>query len=176
MTDKASYRKGYLTAEFVSLSYRISAEVNLRNGPLIEVLNDKISEIMRLENTYISPIQDPATLKGHYPIGQLFKKNLNYVLVNREEEAFPRRMAQVQNLPAPTFKVFLTIADFEIRGVLRIENAVDIDRLIVHGGDRFIPIYAATATVSNNPNIYFTGGAALVNRDGIGVFCVEKLT
>jgi len=176
MSDKASYRKGFLAAEFVSLDYRISAEVNLRSGPIIEILNDKMSEILRLENVYISPIHDPATLKGNYTVGQLFKHNLTMVIVNREEDAYPRRLSQSPTTTPATFKVFMTVSGFEIRGGLRLENAIDIDRTIIHGVDRFIAVYGATATVTSNPEIFFTGGAILVNRTEIGIFCVEKST
>ena len=44
----------------------------------------------------------------------------------------------------------------------------------MHGSDRFIPIYNATAVVTVNPAVKFSGGGILINREQIGIFCIDK--
>ncbi len=172
--NKASYRKGYLTAEFLTQDYRLSGEVSLRQGALLDSLNDAMTSYIRLENVYASPIVDPATIKGHYPVGQVRKDNLTMVVVASQEDAQSRRPTPWAQGAHVVFSIFITIPGFEIHGGLKIESAVDIERMFIYGSERFIVAYNATATVTTNPAIQFTGGAILVNRDQLGVFCIER--
>jgi hypothetical protein len=172
--NKASYRKGYLTAEFLSEDYRLSGEVSLRQGALLDMLNDAMTSFIRLENVYASPIVDPATIKGHYPIGQVRKDNLTMVVVASQEDAQTRRPLNWAQGTHVVFSVFITVPGFEIQGGLKIESAVDIERMFIYGSERFIVVYNATATVTTNPLIQFTGGAILLNRDQLGIFCIER--
>ena len=176
MTEKASYRKGFLAAEFIAHNYRLSGEFSTRTGALGDQLNDKMNEYARLENIYVSPITDPASLKGHYAAGQIQKSNLTMVVVTREEDAYPRRTTQ---MPAPgpaPFRAFITVPGFEMSGGVKLENLVEIDRLLIQSVERFITLYNATATVTTDPKIIFTGGGILINRQHIGIFCIEKNT
>jgi hypothetical protein len=176
MLNKTSYRKGYLTAEFLSQTYRISGEASLRQGSLLDVLNDVTTIYIRLENVYVSPITDPAIIKGNYPSGQLRKDNLTMVVLAAQEDAQSRRLAPaVKQLPA-VYNLFITVPGFEVQGGVKIESAVDVDRMFVSGAERFIPIYNATAVVTTNPGVQFSGGAILINRDQVGLFCIEKST
>jgi hypothetical protein len=176
MLNKTSYRKGYLTADFLSQTYRISGDASLRQGPIVDVLNDVTTIYVRLENVYVSPITDPAIIKGNYPFGQVRKDNLTMVVLATPEEAQSRRPgASTKQLPV-VYNMFITVPGFEVQGGVRIESAVDVDRLFVSSTERFIPVYNATATVTTNPRVQFTGGAILINRDQIGLFCIEKST
>jgi hypothetical protein len=172
--NKATYRKGYLSAEFLSQDYRLSGEVSLRQGVLIDILNDAMTSYIRLENVYASPITEPATLKGHYPVGQVRKENLSMVVLANQEDAQSRRPAPWTQGGHVVFSVFITVPGFEIHGGLKIESAVDIERMFIYGSERFVVVYNATATVTTSPAIQFTGGAILVNRDQLGVFCMER--
>jgi hypothetical protein len=68
----------------------------------------------------------------------------------------------------------MTVPGFEIRGGIRIELAVDVERLFIYGSERFVAVFDATATATTNPSVQFTGGAILVNRSQIGIFCMDK--
>ena len=61
-----------------------------------------------------------------------------------------------------------------IRRKARIESAVDVERTLMQGADRFITLFGAKATVTTNPAVEFEGGGILVNRDFMGIFCVDK--
>ncbi len=172
--NKASYRKGYLTAEFLTQAYRLSGDVSLRQGVLIDLLNDTMTAYIRLENVYASPITDPATIQGSYPVGQVRKDNLSMVVVANADDAQPRRPGPWSQSAHVMFDAFITVPDFAIRGGLKIESAVDVERVFISGAERFIAVYDATATVVTNPAVQFTGGAILVNRDTLGIFCIER--
>ncbi len=174
MLGKTSYRKGYLTAEFLSQTYRISGDASLRQGSLLDILNDMMTTFLRLENVYVSPITDPAEIKGNYPIGQVRKENLSMVVLTSQEDAQSRRPGSPNPLASIVFRIFITVPGFEVHGGLKYDTGVDVERVFVSGVDRFIPVYSATAVVTTNPVVQFTGGAILINRDEIGLFCVEK--
>jgi hypothetical protein len=176
MLNKASYRKGYLTAEFISQTYRISGDASLRQGALLDILNDLTTVYVRLENVYVSPITDPALIKGNYAVGQVRKDNLTMVVLATQEDAQSRRTGPVSKQVSAVYSMFITVPGFEVQGGIKIESAVDVDRMFVSGTDRFIAVYNATATVTTNPRVQFTGGAILINRDQVGLFCIEKST
>ena len=129
MMNKASYRKGYLTADFLSQTYRISADASLRTGALIDLLNETMTAFLRLENVYVSPITSPATLAGNYSVGQVRKDTLSMVVITREEDAVSKRPDAAPSTARGAINVFVTVPDFEIRGTLHIETAVDVERV-----------------------------------------------
>ncbi|MCZ7544865.1 MAG: hypothetical protein M5R40_15685 [Anaerolineae bacterium] len=173
MTDKATFRKGYVTADFLSHNYRISGEVDITVNPLADILNDALKSYVRVENVYISPIQNPADIKGHYRHGQLRKDNIALAVLYREEDGLPKRQSYGSYIGQVIHDVFLTVPGFEVRGLLAISATLDLEGVLVLSAERFIPISEAVATVSLAPDIKFQGGMILVNREYIGIFCIS---
>ncbi len=180
MTDKVdkplSPRKGVLAAEFLSDSYRISCEISLKSQTLVDALNDKMSTFLRADNIYISPVSDPAVFKAQYSFGQVRKENISLVVLMREEDGVPRHSMYHSSPTTPMlYNLFATVTGFEVRGGLRITSPVDIDNMLMQSTDRFITIYRAMATATDHPDIQFTGGAILLNREKATIFCVDKI-
>lgn len=173
MTNKASFRKGFVAADFLSHNYRISGEVDISINPLADILNDALRSYLKLENVYISPIQAPADLKGHYKYGQLRKDNITMAVLHREEDGLPKRQSYGSYLSQVVHDVFVTVPGFEVRGLLTMSSTLDMEGLLVLSAERFIPISEAVATVSLAPDIQFRGGVILVNRDFVGIFCIS---
>ncbi len=171
----ANLRKAAVTADFLAQGHRISAEVTLRAGTLIDLLNDATTSYLRAENVYVSPITDPAALTANYTVGQIRKENLSMAVIGSPDQAISRRPGAYTHGGQVSFDTFMTVPGFEIRGGIRIELAVDVERLFIYGSDRFVAVFDAVATVTMNPTVQFTG-AILVNRAQIGVFCMNKRT
>lgn len=169
----SSLRKVPITADFVAVGYRISAEVALRAGTLLDTLNDATISYLRVEHIYVSPITDPAALTANHSVGQIRKDNLSLVVTTPDQGVSRRPGAYTQGGQV-TFDTFMTLPGFEIRGGIRIELAVDVERLFIYGSDRFVAVFDAMATATMNPSVQFTGGAILVNRSQIGIFCMDK--
>ncbi len=173
--DKVIARKGVVAAEFLSSSYRISGEVVLKGQPVVDSMNDKMSNFIRAENIYVSPISDPAVLKAHYTFGQLRKENISMVVINREEDGASRHSIYHTQPNQPIiFSLFATVSGFEVRGGLKINSLTDVDNLLMQSVDRFITIYRATARAAENQAIEFSGGAILLNRESVNIVCVDK--
>jgi hypothetical protein len=169
----ASLRKVPVTADFLAEGHRFSAEVILRAGPLIDMLNDATTSYLRVEHVYISPITDPAALTASHTAGQIRKDNLS-IVITTPDQAISRRPGAYTQGGQVTFDTFMTVPGFEIRGGIRLELAVDVERLFIYGSERFVAVFDATATATTNPSVQFTGGAILVNRSQIGIFCMDK--
>ncbi len=175
MSDKVLARKGYVSADFLSGTYRISGDVNLRGMTLVDGLNEKMSTFVRAENVYVSPIDDPAVFTAQYNLGQLRKENIGMVVLTREEDGVARHGLYNSMPTQPVlFNLFATLPGFEVRGGLRLTSMVDIENMLMQSIDRFITIYKATATVTNHPEIQFSGGAIVLNLELATLFCIEK--
>jgi hypothetical protein len=86
----ASLRKVPITADFLAQGHRFSAEVILRAGPLIDMLNDATTSYLRVEHVYVSPITDPAALTASHTAGQIRKDNLS-IVITTPDQAISRR-------------------------------------------------------------------------------------
>jgi hypothetical protein len=179
MTDKvlSLSRKGHLSAEFLTQTYRISGEINLKGQPFVDLLNDKMSTFIRIENAYVSPIDDPTVFKAQAPSAVLRKDTIALVILSREEDGVARHTLYHIKPDAPVlFNVFSVIHGFEVHGGLKLSSPVDIDNLIMQNVDRFITLYRATATLAANADIQFYGGSLLLNREMANLYTIEKAT
>ena len=69
-------------------------------------------------------------------------------------------------------KILIMAGGFEVQGVLRLHPSVDLGNFVRTTPEQFIPVFEATAAMIANPNVQFEGGAILVNRAQIEVFCI----
>jgi len=175
MTDKVVSRKGYISADFLTESYRISGDVNLRNQPLVDMLNDVNSHFVRVESVYVSPINDPVVFSAQNPIGQVRKDRILAVVLPREEDGFAKHTIYSNLGSAPIiYSLFVAMPGFELRGGLRMGSSSDIENMLIRSVDPFITIYRATAKLLSHPDIQFNGGSILVNREMATMFAVER--
>ena len=177
MTDQSSqvtFRRGFVTADFLAHNYRISGEVNVRARPLADSLNDVTTDYLEIENVYVSPIQNPADIKASYQSGSLYKRNVSMVVLAREEDGLSKVTTYGSYIGYTLRAVFLTLPGFEVRGLLEIASKTEIRAYMATHADRFIPIAEATATVTLNPAIRFEGGMILVNKERVGILCLSE--
>ena len=169
-----SYRSGYVAADFLAHNYRVSGEIYVRSKPLADALNDATTSTLQVRNVYISPIQSPADIKGHYLEGTLRKDTISMAILAREEDGLSSSSSYGSYVGHMLTPVFLTVPGFEIRGLLEMDAKTDVKTYLITHADRFIPLSEGVATVSSNPEITFAGGMILVNKQSIGIFCIEK--
>jgi len=173
--SQVTFRRGFVTADFLAHNYRISGEVNVRSRPLADSLSDPTSDYIDVDNIYVSPIHDPADIKASYPHGSLLKTNVSMVVVAREEDGLSKATTYGDYLGRYTLRpVFLTMPGFEVRGFLEMAAKGDIRTYMVGHAERFIPLVEAKATVTRNPAIRFEGGMILANRQGVGIICMAE--
>ena len=167
-------RTGWLAADFFTHSYRISGHVDISRRPLADMLNDRTTSFVQLEDCYVSPIDKPGEIIASHAASGLTKANLTLVLVPTRDDALARKQTYGSYLGTYLRKVFLTVPSFEIVGYLRLAGRVDLRRLLSTDAGEFIPILDGRVRASIRPDISFTSGGVLVNNRHIGAFCLEE--
>jgi len=175
MSDKLGSRKNVLSAEFLSPLYRISGEVTIREQPLADLLNDKMSNFIQAEKVYVSPIGDPTVFRAQHGDGMLRKDQISLVILQREEDGYARHTLyrNLGNVPI-AYMLFAILPGFEVRGGLKISARSEVDNMLLQSVDRFITIYHATVTLTARPEFQFSGNAILLNREHAQLFFLER--
>ncbi len=160
--------------DFFTHSYRISGHVDTRKQTLAEILNDRTTGFLIVDEVYVSPIDRPGEIVASYPYATLAKANLTLALVARQEDALPRKQAYGSYYGAYLYKIFLTIPTFEVSGYLRLSARVDLRRVLAVEADDFLVVVDGRIRGSVRPDVVFHAGGILVNKHHIGAFCLEE--
>lgn len=169
---QASIRKGFVAGEFLTRTYRISGEVELRGVPLLDQLNDLNAQFMTLERMYVSPLLDPAVLSGSAPIGEVRKDSMGVIILTQLKDGLPQREGRYMGRDHVDKNMLIVVSGLEVVGSLRVHPSVNVPNFVRTTPEMFIPVFNATATIAARREIVFKGGAILVNRNRIEVFCM----
>jgi hypothetical protein len=164
------FRKGYVGGEFLTSTYRISGEVELRSDLLLDQLNQHMELFLQIERLFISPLRDPATLTGNYAVGHIRKSSLGLVVLNQMKDGLPRREGQYMGRDHVDRQVVILAAGFEVQGFIRLHPSVNVANFIRTTPENFVPVFEATAIYTKQREIVFKGGAILLNRNLFEVF------
>lgn len=171
---QATIRKGFVGGEFLTRTYRISGEAELRGVPLLDQLNDLNTQFLTLERMYVSPLLDPAVLTGNFPAGEIRKENIGIVALSQFKDGLPQREGRYMGRENVDKPLLIVASGFEVSGVIRLHPSVNLANFVRTTPELFIPVFNATATLAARRDIVFRGGAVLVNRSRIEVFCITE--
>jgi hypothetical protein len=167
----SSLRGELLAADFFTATYRMSGHVDTGKRRLADILSDRLSDFLLLQDIYVSRIYKPGEIVAHYKTGSLIKDQITFVVLPTEtdglskDHVYPALTRQMQ-------QVFVTVPSFEIRGSLKVVGKFDLKALLAIGTDKFIPLLDATAASSLLPHVQFSGPVILVNKSCVELFCV----
>ncbi len=165
-------RQPCVSGEFLTRTYRISGDVNVRTEPLLDQLNDHLALFVHLERVFVSPLLDPAALTGNFHTAEVRKDSLGLVVLNKLEDGLPYRQGRYIGRDHIDRPVAAVVAGFEVRGVIRLHPSVNVSELIRTTPEHFVPIFNADATLTARREIVFHGGAILLNRNQLEVFAL----
>lgn len=171
---EGALRANWLTADFFLHSYRISGRVDIRKRPLFDILNDRMTGFIELEDAYVSPLDRPGEIIATYTSSHLTKANVTLVLVPHRDDALSRKQSYGSYYGTYLQQIFLTVPSFEVVGYLRLSARVNLRRLLSVETEEFIPILDGRVRASIRPDVVFTGGGVLVNKHHIGAFCLAE--
>ena len=167
----AQFGSRRLTADIFADSHRLSTQMALRGRVLSDVLNDTSTSYLELDMAYVSRIDHPGEILADYALSIVRKERLSFVVI-----ASGLEMALKQNQATYIYRrqwpVFVTVPYFEITGQIEAPANIDLRALMTTGVERFIPVYNATATLSINQSIKFSGELILINKTSIEVLCI----
>jgi hypothetical protein len=172
--DQAVKRKGWVTVDFFTHSYRISGAVDVRRLPLADQLNDRTTSYLMLEDAYVSPIDRPGDITASYAAAALRKENVTMAVLASKEDGLSKKQSYGSYFGTSLKNVFITVPQFEVRGFLQVVGKFDLHALLATGTDRFMPLVDGTTFASIKPDIQFDGGMILVNKDAVGVMCIRE--
>jgi hypothetical protein len=160
-----------LTADIFADSHRISTQMALRGRVLSDILNDTSTSYLELDIAYVSRIDHPGEILADYALSIVRKDRLSFVVIASGVE-----MALKQNQTTYIYRrqwpVFITVPYFEITGQIEAPANIDLRALMATGVERFVPVYNATASLSINQSIQFSGELILINKTSIEVMCI----
>lgn len=171
-SQPSSVSAGHMTGEFLTRTYRISGEVPLRGETLLDQLNDHNALFITLERLFISPLLDPATLTGHFTVGEVRKDRLGIVVLHHRRDGLPQRQGRYLGRDHVERPVLLVAAGFEIHGLMSLHQSVNVSHFVRTTPEDFILVLDATAVLTAKRDIVFEGGAILVNRKRTEVFAL----
>jgi hypothetical protein len=167
----SSLRSGLLAADFFTTAYRMSGHVDTGKRRLADILSDRLSDFLLLQDIYVSRIYKPGDITAYYKTGSLVKQQITFVVLPTEADGLSKDHVY-HALTRQMRDVFITVPSFEIRGSLRIVGKLDLQALLAIGTDRFMPLLNATASSSLLPQVQFAGPVILVNKSSVELFCV----
>lgn len=173
-SEKIVKRRGWVAADFFTHSYRISGSVDVRRLLLADQLNDRTSSYLMLEDAYVSPIDRPGDITASYAMAVLRKENITMAVLVSRDDGLSKKHSYGSYFGMSLKNVFLTVPQFEVRGLLQIVGKFDLHALLATGTDRFMPLLDGTTFASIKPDIQFDGGMILVNKDAVGVMCIME--
>ncbi|RLC63042.1 MAG: hypothetical protein DRI48_08865 [Chloroflexi bacterium] len=164
----------WLVADFFTHHYRVSGRLNVRSRKLADQLNDASTSFLGLEEAYVSNIERPADILTSHPTLTLRKDNIVAAVVARQQDGLRREQAYGSYFGTYLRKVFLTVPSFGIEGYLYLSSRLDLLTVFATGTDKFLLVLDGQMRVSTRPDVVFAGGAILVNKSHVGVFCEEE--
>jgi len=168
------YGKGFVTADFFTHTYRISARADTRKRSLAAHLNDRLTSYLELYDTFVSRLHKPSEIIASYHLASLRKDGITFVILAAEKETSERHAYGY--FAKQFYDVFLTVPSFEVRGKLQVTGKLDLHVLLVTGTENFISISDPVASPCLFPEITFTGGTVLVNKSRIELFCISEIS
>lgn len=171
-SQQATIRAGYVAAEFLTRTYRISAEVMLRGETLLDQMNDLNALFLSVERMFISPLLDPATLTGHFKVGEVRKDRVGIVVLQQRRDGLPQREGRYVGRDHVEREVLMVAAGFEVRGKISAHRSVNIPNFVRTTPEDFILVFDASATLTAKRDVVYEGGAILVSRKRTEVFAM----
>jgi hypothetical protein len=156
-------------------AYRVTGRITVSAGGLVAELANPNSDYLDVEDVYVSRIHEPAKIAVHYSEATFRKSNVNFVVLQDRRDGIPTGTihgASIYSRGRP-MSVFLTVPAFEIQGTVIHEGKPVASAILVQSTGRFQSIFEAHASAHLYPDISYSGDLILVQKERIGIFCLD---
>lgn len=164
-------RQSLLSADIFTRSHRFSAQINIGNRRLADVLNDRMTDFLPVQNVYVSRINVPGEIVGRYDKAALEKHHITFVVLPTESDGLSKEH-NYNAFSKSTQNIFIALPSFEITGQLNIIGKFDLKAILAIGTTRFMPIFQGNAENAFFPDVEFSGPVILVNKEAVAFFSV----
>ena len=156
-------------------AYRVTGRTQVGSGGILAELSNPNTKYLEIQDAYVSRIQDPGTIVASYKMAAFRKDNINFLLLQDRRDGIPASTTHTRSVftRGREIPVFVTVPSFEIQGAVIHEGKVTVPDILIQSMGRFQSIFAAKASASIQPDISYSGDLIMVQKDRIGVFCVD---
>jgi hypothetical protein len=156
-------------------AYRVSGRTQIGTAGLLSELNNPNSDYLDLEDAYLSRIHEPGKIVADFAVAAFRKSNISFIILQdrRDGTIGPGPTRSVYSRGRPV-RVFLTVPAFELRGEVIHEGQVTPSAIMLNTLGNFQSIFAAEASAARFPDISYSGDLMLVQKERIGMFCLER--
>ncbi|MCA9933527.1 MAG: hypothetical protein H6662_17200 [Ardenticatenaceae bacterium] len=173
----SSKRYGHvINLDLFTDSYRVTGRAVVGAGGIHAALADPNSDFLELEDAYISRIIKPGEIITSYALVAFRKDNINFIVLQDRRDGVPVGTQHGRSVftRGRAVSTFLTVPSFEIKGDIHHDGQLSPRAVLVHSMGRFQPIFEATASASLYPDISYSGDLILVQKERIGIFCLQS--
>jgi hypothetical protein len=166
---------GLLAVDFFTSGYRISGHVSTRAKSVADMLNERLTSYLALENVYISRISSPGDIIATYAQAQLRKDSLLFAIVP-SRESLSRMTRSVSYFGRHRLPVWLALPMFEIEGDLQVTGVTsfDLDAYLAKKTGEYLSVVNGIARPAYWPEVSFSGEAFLINQNCIDLVCLGE--
>ena len=154
-------------ADFFSQNYRLSSTINARKQSLGDLLYDQNTSYLTVDGAYVSPIEYPSRISGHFPSAVIVKESLTFALTPDQDTVFRRDQKYGQYYAPRLYKIFIALPYFEITGDLLLPGRSTPQILLTSKTEGFITLLNVVAKVVSNPEITYQGEACIVSKNKV---------
>ena len=169
-------RQPTVTADFFTATHRYSATIVVGNRRLTDVLNDRTTSYLTVKDVYVSRNDRPSDILETYKVASLIKEHITFIVVSNEMDGISQEQKYNSFIGRTHKNVFLTLATFEVKGILEIIGKFDLRAILAIGTTTFMSIKQGVAQHVQNPDIQFTGPVILVNKAIVEFFSTTDTT
>ncbi len=159
--------KKTVAVELFTHGYRVTGTFVLTSRLFAEEIYNPTTAYVVLEDAYLTPITDPATIGRYYKSLVVQKDELDFALTVATKDGL--RRDQRYKRSAYKYTVSLTMPFFEITGeIYSMLKKFDPRSYLGTEAGAFISLFNATARSMFDVNVTYQGGVILVNHKHIG--------
>jgi hypothetical protein len=163
-----------LSADFLTLSYRVVGKILVPNNGMVGLMNDKNTSFMEVVDAKLARIHMPTKLVEEYEMIDLVKTNLFAVCLTRREDVGPQALARGGYKNLVKYHIRVTSQVYELAGILEWTGRFDFATTMLEGTGDFVPLYNATLTAILIPQLRIESPAILFNRRQVDMLALIK--
>jgi hypothetical protein len=107
-----------LSADFLTLSYRVVGKMMVPNTGVVGMMNDSTTSFMEVMDAKLARIHMPTKLVGEHEIIDLVKTNLFAVCLTRREDMGPQALARGGYHKLAKYTIRVATQVYELEGTL----------------------------------------------------------
>ncbi|MFQ5407152.1 MAG: hypothetical protein ACE5FI_01865 [Anaerolineales bacterium] len=172
-TDLARVTR-HVTGDFFTPTFRITGRVGVGNSGLVGLLNDATYSILTFHDVYLSRILEPGKIVAHYEIAYMAKSAFEMAVLQKREDLGPAAALRGGYARVQEHAVMVATDTFEITGTIEQPGRFEAEAILSPGAGVTIGVYEATAMATDRPEVTYSGGGVLVNRNSITVVCNKE--